>query len=71
MQKQISDASAASGAGYAGGGVALAFVGGLFVARATGSDREMALSVGFLLLAVGLLGIVIGGVALGIQIARD
>jgi hypothetical protein len=51
--------------------VLLAFVGGLFIAQAGGSDRETFLSVGFLLVAVGLLGIVMGGVALGIQLARD
>jgi len=71
MQKQLSDASAVSGWGHAVGGVLLTFVGGLFIAQAGGSDRETFLSIGFLLGAVGLLGIVIGGVAVGIQLARD
>ena len=52
-------------------GVALAFIGGLFIAQAGGSDRETFLSIGFLLGSIGLLGIVIGGVALGFQMARD
>jgi hypothetical protein len=46
-------------------------IGGLFVAQAGGSDQEMFLSIGFLLGAVGLLGIVIGGVAIGDRLARD
>lgn len=51
-------------------GVALAFIGGLFIAQAGGSDRETFLSLGFLFGAVGLLGIVTGGVAIGIRMAR-
>lgn len=71
MQKQISDAPAHSGAGFALGGVALMFIAGLFTAQAGGSDRETFLSLGFLLGAVGLLAIVIGGVAIGVRLARD
>lgn len=71
MQKQISVASTVSGWGPAVGGVLLTFVSGLFIGQAGGSDRETFISIGFLLGAVGLLGIVIGGVALGIQLARD
>ncbi len=62
MQKQLSDASTVSGRGPAVGGVLLAFVSGLFIGQAGGSDRETFLAIGFLLGAVGLLGIVIGGV---------
>ncbi|MEP7089351.1 MAG: hypothetical protein ABI776_04520 [Nocardioidaceae bacterium] len=51
-------------------GVVLAFIGGLFIAQAGGSDRETFLSLGFLFGAVGLLGIVTGGVAIGIRMAR-
>ena len=51
-------------------GVALSFIGGLFVAQAGGSDRETFLSIGFLFGATGLLGIIIGGVAIGIRMAR-
>lgn len=73
MQKQISDSSVSGMPGWfhAVGGVVLAILGGLFLAQAGGSDREMFLSLGFMLVAVGLLGIVIGGVAIGIQLARD
>jgi hypothetical protein len=71
MQKAVSDASGTPGWSPAIGGLVSAFVGGLFVAQAGGSDRELFLSVGFLLGAVGLLGIVVGGVALGIQLTRD
>jgi hypothetical protein len=59
------------GWGAAGVGLVASFIGGLFVAQAGGSDREAFLSVGFALLACGLLGILIGGVAIGIQLARD
>ena len=52
-------------------GVLAAFVGGLFLAQAGGSDRETFLSLGYLFGACGLLGILIGGVAIGIQLARD
>jgi hypothetical protein len=71
MQKEMSDAATKPGWSPAVGGVISAFIGGLFVAQAGGSDREMFLSIGFLLGAVGLLGIIVGGVALGIRIARD
>lgn len=67
----MSDASTTPGWSHAGGGLISAFIGGLFIAQAGGSDRELFLSIGFLLGAIGLLGIVIGGVALGIQLARD
>lgn len=56
---------------YAIGGVVAALVGGLFIAQAGGSDREFFLSVGFILAAVGALGIVIGGVAVGVRLSRD
>ncbi len=52
-------------------GLVAAFVGGLFLAQAGGSDRETFLSLGYLFGACGLLGILIGGVAIGIQLARD
>ena len=71
MQTAISDSSGMPGVGHAVWGVIAAFVGGLFIAQAGGSDREFFLSIGFLLAAVGGLGIVIGGVAIGVQIARD
>lgn len=71
MQKAMSDASNTPGWSHAGGGLISAFIGGIFIAQAGGSDRELFLSIGFLLGAIGLLGIVIGGVALGIQLARD
>lgn len=72
MQKAVSDASSlAPGWSHAVRGLLAAFIGGLFIAQAGGSDRETFLSIGFLLGAVGLLEIVIGGVAIGIQLARD
>jgi len=71
MRKSISDASATAGWSHAIGGLAAAVLGGLFIAQAGGSDREFFLSIGFVLGAVGLLGIVIGGVAIGIQLARE
>ncbi len=71
MQKQISDSSATPGAGQAFGGVLLMFIAGLFIAQAGGSDRETFLSIGFLLGAVGLLGVITGGVAIGIWLARE
>ena len=71
MQKAVSDASSIRGSSQAIGGVLTAFIGGIFIAQAGGSDRELFLSLGFLLGAVGLLGIVVGGVAIGIQLARD
>ena len=72
MQKAISDASFLTrGWSHALRGLVAAFIGGLFLAQAGGSDRGTFLSIGFLLGAVGLLEIVIGGVAIGIQLARD
>jgi hypothetical protein len=53
------------------GGLVLAILGGLLLAQAGGSDREMFLSLGLALEAVGLLGIVIGGVAIGVKMARE
>lgn len=52
-------------------GVALTFIGGLFFAQAGGGDREAFMSIGFLFGAVGLLGVIIGGVAIGIRMARE
>ena len=72
MQKAISDASfLPRGWSHAVPGLVAAFIGGLFIAQAGGSDRGTFLSIGFLLGAVGLLEIVIGGVAIGIRLARD
>ena len=72
MQKAISDASFLTrGWSHALRGLVAAFIGGLFLAQAGGSDRGTFLSIGFLLGAVGLLEIVIGGVAIGIRLARD
>ena len=71
MQKAVSDASSTPGWSHAIGGLVCASVGGLFIAQASGSDREGFLSIGFLFGAVGLLEIIIGGVAIGIQLARD
>jgi hypothetical protein len=72
MQKAISDASSLTpGWAHALRGLLAAFIGGLFLAQAGGSDRGTFLSIGFLLGAVGLLEIVIGGVAIGIRLARD
>ena len=53
------------------GGVVIAVLGGLLLAQAGGSDREFFLSVGFAMEAVGLLGIVIGGVAIGVRMAHE
>ena len=55
----------------AGVGLLFAFLGGLSIAQAGGSDTEFFLTAGYFLGAGGLLGIVIGGVAIGIQLARD
>ena len=53
-------------------GLVAAFVGGLFLAQAGGSDRkDLPRSLGYLFCACGLLGILIGGVAIGIRLARD
>jgi len=49
----------------------MAVLGGLLLAQAGGSDQELFLSIGLAMEAIGLLGIVIGGVALGITLARD
>lgn len=46
-------------------------IGDQFIAQAGGSDREVFLFLGFAFAAVGLLGIVVGGVAIGIRLARD
>ena len=59
-----------TGVFQAGSGLLLAIVGGFFLAQAGGGDREIFLSIGFMLIAAGFLGMVIGGVALGIQLAR-
>lgn len=71
MQNASSDSSRRSGVGHAAWGLLAAFLGGLCLAQASGGDREFFLSVGFLLTAVGALGIVIGGVAIGMQVARE
>lgn len=60
-----------AGGGYALIGVVLSTIAGLFVAQAGGGDRETFLSVGFMLGSVGLLCIIIGGVAIAIELARD
>jgi hypothetical protein len=52
------------------GRLAAAIAGGLLVAQAGGSDRELFLSFGFILAALGLLHIIIGGVTLGIANSR-
>jgi len=57
--------------GAAVGGVLIAVLGGLLLAQAGGGDREIFLSVGLAMETLGLLGIVIGGVALGVRMARD
>jgi len=72
VQKAVSDAgSLTPGWSHAIRGLISAFMGGLFIAQAGGSDREVFLSIGFLLGAIGLLEIVIGGVAIGIRLAHD
>ena len=73
MQKPAADQppSALSPVGAAVGGVVVAVLGGLLLAQAGGSDREMFLSLGLALEAVGLLEIIVGGVALGVRMARD
>ena len=70
MENQISGAAMRAGGGYALVGVVLVFIAGLFFANAGGSDREAFLALGFLFAAAGLLSIVVGGVAIGIQVAR-
>jgi hypothetical protein len=52
------------------GGVVIAVLGALLLAQAGGSDRETFMSLGLAMEAVGLLGIISGGVALGIRMAR-
>jgi len=52
------------------GGVVIAVLGGLLIAQAGGGDRETFLFIGLAMEAVGLLGIVAGGVAIGIRMAR-
>jgi len=52
------------------GRLAAAIAGGLLVAQAGGSDRELFLSFGFILAALGLLHIIIGGVTRGIANSR-
>ena len=58
-------------AGAALAGVVVAVLGGLLLAQAGGSDRELFVSLGLTMEAVGLLGIISGGVAIGIKMARD
>ncbi|HEX5770940.1 MAG TPA: hypothetical protein VFY11_08245 [Nocardioidaceae bacterium] len=70
MNEQVTDAATRSGWKHARGGLAAAVAGGLFVAQAAGSDRELFLSLGFILGAIGLLHIIIGGVTLGIANSR-
>ncbi len=48
-------------------GLLLSLLGGMVVGR----DGVLFAGIGFLLGAGGLLGIVIGGVAIGVQLARD
>ncbi len=67
----MSDAADQRGWVKALGGLVAAVGGGIFIAQAGGSDRELFLTLGMALGAVGLLGIVIGGVAIGIQLARE
>ena len=71
MQKAMSGASGKSGNAQAIVGVIATSVGGLFIAQAGGSDREAFLSIGFLLMPVGILAMIIGGVAIGMRLARN
>lgn len=71
VNEQATDAATRSGWRHARGGLAAAIAGGLFIAQAGGSDRELFLSFGFVLAPVGLLHIIIGGVALGIASSRS
>jgi len=74
VKKPANDSSTAPAwtpAGAALGGVVIAVLGGLLLAQAGGSDRELFISLGLAMEALGLLGIVIGGVAIGVRIARD
>lgn len=70
VNEKAADAANRSGWRHARGGLAAAIAGGLFIAQAGGSDRELFLSFGFVLAPVGLLHIIIGGVALGIASSR-
>ncbi|CAA9355961.1 MAG: hypothetical protein AVDCRST_MAG34-2088 [uncultured Nocardioidaceae bacterium] len=62
--------SGTPGLGFAGVGLVLTVLAGLFAAQAGGGDREVFLSFAVVLGAFGLLGIVIGGVAIGVRLAR-
>lgn len=71
IQKYVSDSSLSSVPGLApalGGVVSLA-LGGVLLSQVPDFE-EFGLLVGYLLAALGLLGIVAGGVAVGIQMAR-
>jgi hypothetical protein len=70
VDSDATDGSKLTGVSQAGTGLLLAIVGGFFLAQAGGGDREMFLSISFMLLAAGFLGMLIGGVALGVQLAR-
>lgn len=70
VNEQATDSATRSGWRHARGGLAAATAGGLLIAQAGGSDRELFLSFGFILSAVGLLHIIIGGVAIGIATSR-
>lgn len=70
VNEQTTDAATRTGWRHARGGLAAAIAGGLLVAQAGGSDRELFLSFGFILAALGLLHIIIGGVTLGIANSR-
>lgn len=70
VNEQVTDAATRSGWKHARGGLAAAVAGGLFIAQAGGSDRELFLSFGFILGAIGLLHITISGVTLGIAHSR-
>ncbi len=67
----MSGASGTSGNAQAIVGVIATSVGGLFIAQAGGGDRETFLSIGFLLMPMGVLAMIIGGVAIGVRMARD
>jgi hypothetical protein len=70
MDKPMEDTSKPTGVPHAVGGLLLAIAGGFFLAQAGGSDRETFLFFGYMLIAVGFLGMLVGGVALGVQLAR-
>ncbi len=55
----------------AGVGLVLCLLGGMSLAQVGGGDSEFFTTIGFFLGSAGLLGIVIGGVAIGIQLARE